>query len=185
MVRTLRSLTNRISPKGLGCGCGAVVLGIIAAIIALVVQRCVPQSDEGAEADAAPRMLLGRVWFDKLPDRRTDSIDLWIFFGGGIGLHENGSSYRASFDLFEFERQGSRLEGSYLHDKKKLKTAFSVRACDDHPPFDLCLTLDAVDGKKVELYGFGDEEEMERAAPGTKGVLQAAKARGEHVKGSK
>lgn len=185
MLRVLRSTVRRISPKGLGCSCGLVFLVIVAAIVAVVVQRCAPSSDDEVEADAAPRMLLNRVWFDGLPERRSDAIDLWIFFAGGIALHENGSSYRGSFDVVEFERQGAKLEGKYLHDKKAFKTGFSVRACEEKPPFDLCLTLENVGGKKVELYGFGSEEEMEREAPGSKGFLQAARARGEYVKGSK
>lgn len=189
MTNLLRSVVRRVSPKGVGCSCGLVFVAIIAAIIALLVNRCMPSSEggDGTEeigAEANPRVLLGRVWFDKLPEKAKDPVDIWIFFGGGIGLHENGSMYRASFDIFEFERQGSKIDGSYLHDKKKLKTDFSVRRCDDHPPFDYCLTLTNLDGKKVELYGFGSEDEMEQAAPGSKSVLAAAKAYSETPRGN-
>lgn len=184
MTTRLRTWTRRISPRGVGCSCGALFLAVIVAIALLVIERCRP-ADEGVEADAAPRLLLNRVWFDKLPKRDTDSIDLWIFLSGGVALHENGSRYRGAFDFLDFERQGAKLDGKYLHDKKAFKTSFSVRSCTENPPFDLCLTLDDVDGKKVELYGFGSDEDMEQEAPRAKGFLAAAKARGSYVGGSK
>lgn len=180
-------------PQLLGCGCALPLLVLIALIAVLVGRHCTasdadarPGQAAGAEGeregDASPRLLLNRLWFDELPEKPTDSVDLWIFLAGGIGLHEKGSSYRAAIDLFEFERQGGRLEGRYLHDRKPLKTAFAVRSCDDHEPFDLCLTLDSLEGKKVELYGFGHDDDMDRHAPGSKAVLAAARARGEHVR---
>jgi hypothetical protein len=186
MLPQARALTSRINARSLGCGCGSIFFAIVAALIAFLVQRCLPvegadraarSATDGVEAEGSPRLLLGRVWFDKLPNKPRDEAHIWIFFGGGIGVHESGSAYRGSYDWFEFERQGSKLDGKFLHDQKKLSTRFTVGACDDHPPFDLCLTLDDVGGKKVELYGFGSEEEMERAAPGSKAVFAAAKER--------
>jgi len=195
LVRLLRALTR--NPKSFGCGCGSIFVGILVAIIALIVSRCAPSSEQtsvtvsptvAAEAEtpeSAPRLILGRLWFDKLPNRRTDSVDLWIFLGGGIGIHEEGSSYRASFDIFEFERQGATIDAKYFHDKKRFKTPFTVKGCEDHEPFNLCLTLDNVSGKKIELYGFAYDDEMERAAPGSKAILEAAKARSAPDSGSK
>jgi hypothetical protein len=88
------------------------------------------------------------------------------------------------FDLFEFERQGSKIDARYLHDKKRFKTGFQVRKCDDHQPFDLCLTLHDMGGKKVELYGFGYDDDMERAVPGSRATLEAARVRAAAGKGT-
>lgn len=191
LLPALRALRQR--PQLLGCGCVPFVVLLIAVAL-LLGRRCVPEGAEAAargeaptphegpsadevEADANPRLLLNRVWFDRLPEKATDDVDLWIFLAGGVALHEKGSSYRASFELLEFERRGSTLDAHYLHDKKRLRTDFQVRGCDDHEPFTLCLTLDSVGGKKVELYGFGDEEDLARHAPAARGALAAARAR--------
>jgi len=177
LVRRLMLLTRK--RRGLGCGCASIVILIASVLLTVALLKCNSAGDEQAdsEAEAAPRLLLSRVWFDKLPEKPRDEVDLWIFFGGGIGIHETGSWFRASFDLFEFERRGSKIDATNLHDKKSWKTGFSVRECHDHDPFNACLTLEQVNGKKLELYGFMHDEEMERAVPGSKATLSAAKAR--------
>ena len=179
LLRLLKVIARRRG--ALGCTSSIVIL-IAAIFITVALLKCdsEPASELAApegEAEAAPRLLLSRLWFDKLPEKPRDEIDLWIFFGGGIGIHETGSWYRASFDQFEFERRGSKIDAINLHDKKRWRTGFSVRECHDHDPFNACLTLEQVNGKKLELYGFIYEDEMERAIPGSKAQLAAAKAR--------
>src|SRR5258708_5509299 len=88
-----------------------------------------------------PRAVLGRVWFDRYPDKTTDEVQIWIWLGGGIGIHETGSFWRTTFDVFEFERQGDKLSMIYLQDKKTAETRVSITACEEKPPFDLCLDL--------------------------------------------
>jgi hypothetical protein len=179
LIRVLKIIARRRG--ALGCTSSLVIL-IAAVIITFSLLKCDSEpgaklQPPGSEAEAAPRLLLGRLWFDKLPAKPRDEIDLWIFLGGGIGIHENGSPYRASFDIFEFERRGSKIDATNLHDKKTWKTGFSVRECHDHDPFNACLTLEQVNGKKLELYGFMYEDEMESAIPGSKAQLAAARAR--------
>lgn len=179
LIRLLKIIARRRG--ALGCT-SSMVIFIAAILITIGLLKC--QSETTAEvsvpegeAEAAPRLLLSRLWFDKLPEKPRDEVDLWIFFGGGIGIHETGSWYRASFDQFEFERSGSKIDATNLHDKKRWKTGFSVRECHDKDPFNACLTLEQVNGKKLELYGFMYEDEMEQAVPGSKAILAAAKAR--------
>ncbi len=178
-------------PQALGCGCGAIFIAILAAVIAIIGSRCSPSGEEAprdtaseAEPEAAPRLLLGRVWLDKLPRRATDQVDAWIFFAGGLGVHQAGSSYRASYDVIDFERRGSTLDGRYVQDKKAFKTSFTIEKCSGHEPFDLCLTLADVGGKKLELYGFSHGD-AESSVPGVKATLAAAKARSDAESGSK
>lgn len=198
---TVTGREDKARAKILGCGCGLAVAALLATVIAVVAAQCGSSkkcsggcplrsaqqqelpSDE-MEADAASRMILSRGWFDKLPEKPTDNFDLWIFFGGGIGLRETGSRWRFNFDLFEFERAGNKLDGRYFQDKKQFKTSFTVKSCDGHEPFNMCLTLENMNGKKLELYGFGHDEEMEGAIPGSRARLTAAKALSESPKGT-
>lgn len=199
LLLALRQLARR--PQLLiGCGCAPFLLLFLLAL-ALLGRRCIPREhaprDAGAQhdtaattagdvgPDASPRVLLNRVWFDRLPEKATDTFDLWIFLAGGIGLREQGSRYRATIDLFEFERRGSTLEGRHLHDGARIRTTFDVRTCDDHPPFSLCLTIADIAGGKKELYGFGEDDEMDRHAPAARAVLAAARARADVTRGSR
>lgn len=133
----------------------------------------------GASPGAAgnPRLVLSRVWFDKLPEKRADVIQIWIFLAGGLGIYERGSSYQFSGELAEFERSGDKLHLTFLQDKKAIDTTFTVTACDEKPPFDLCLDFkDSPKGPK-RLYGFGDEDDMARAVPWGKAMMRAAEGR--------
>jgi hypothetical protein len=142
------------------------------ALIALAAGASTTQEPLGS-----PRAVLGRVWFDRYPDKATDEIQVWIWFGGGIGIHETGSYYRTSFDAFEFERQGDKLAMVYLQDKKTAETTVKVTACDEKPPFDLCLDLTSALGGRTRYYGFGDLDDMASRIPWSRSVLRAAEVR--------
>lgn len=157
----------------------AVLAGLAALALAPVAGGVALLAGGGAEeAPAAnPRLILGRVWFDKYPEKRTEDVKILIFLAGGIGIYESGSAYRSSFDIFEFERQGDKVSLTFLHDKKSAETRFTVAACDEKPPFDLCLDLaDSPRGPK-RYYGFGDEDDMARRVPWGRAVLKAAESR--------
>jgi hypothetical protein len=134
--------------------------------------------DGGASPeDGNPRLILGRVWFDQYPEKRTDTVQIFIFLGGGIGLYESGSVWRASTDIFDFERQGSKIHMTFLHDKTTAETKFKVTACDEKPPFDLCLDLDSSPRGPKRYYGFGDEEDFGRKVPWGRALVRAAESR--------
>ncbi len=124
-----------------------------------------------------PRLLLGRLWLDKLPRRPTDALDLWVFFGGGVGVHETGSRYDGKFEIFDLERRGSNLDLTYLQTKKQVTTSFEITRCDDLPPFDLCLVLKDMPGGPVRLHGFDYDDEMDRSAPWGRATVEAARVK--------
>ncbi len=66
---------------------------------------------------------------------------------------------------------------TFLHDKKATTTKFSVKACDDKPPFNLCVTLDDAPRGPKTLYGFAYDDEMDRAIPWSRDIMQAEKSR--------
>ena len=117
-------------------------------------------SDDQQEESAADRQVLGRIWFDKLPTGSSDTVTIALWLPGGLGIYEDGSRFRFSIDVFDFERRGNKLDMTFLHDKRKVTAGYAVAKCDDKPPFDLCLTFDgdAPKGPK-KLYGFGDEDD--------------------------
>ncbi|MEZ4295262.1 MAG: hypothetical protein R3B70_09835 [Polyangiaceae bacterium] len=136
--------------------------------------------DEGSQESSAadnPRKILGRGWFDSWPEKRRDTLRLYFFGGGGIGIYDEGSSYRYAVDVFELERQGDKLDISFLQDGKKTETRFTITPCDEKPPFDLCLDLaDSPRGPK-RYYGFDDDEDYALIEPFAQGWIKDARAR--------
>lgn len=154
-------------------------LALVCAVPVLIVAALAGARGTHEAPAGNPRAVLGRVWFDRYPDKATDEIQVWIWLGGGIGIHETGSYFRTSFDVFEFERQGDKLSMIYLQDKKTAETRVSITACEEKPPFDLCLDLTNALGGRTRYYGFGDVDDMASRIPWAKGVLRAAEARAE------
>jgi hypothetical protein len=136
-----------------------------------------------ADVQADPRILLGRVWFDKLPSSRSDEVVVGIWLGGGIGLYDTGSTWRSTIDIFDFERRGSKLDMTFLHDKKKKTVSFEVTKRDDKPPFDLCLTFDDPPRGPKRLYGFGDGGDEASRVPWSKDLVRSAEARAAAARG--
>lgn len=161
----LRSKLFVVSALALGVALGLAARG----------DRPTPATEPAAEA--APRDLLNRIWFDRLPERRTDDVTIGVFFGGGVGVFDTGSAYRASFELFEFERRSSDLDLVFLHDKKRATVTYKVSACDEKPPFDLCLTLDGAPRGPKRLYGFAHDEEEAARVPWSRDLRESARAR--------
>ena len=141
-------------------------------------------TDDAEVAARDPKQILGRVWFDRLPKNRSDEVTIAIWFGGGIGLYEKGSTWRSTMDFFEFERRKDALDITFLHDKKSSTTKFTIEACDDLPPFDLCLKFsDPPRGPKV-LHGFARRDELDQSLPWARDLEAAAKSKASAARGS-
>jgi hypothetical protein len=140
-----------------------------------------PDVESGADAHKSGRTILSRPWFDRLPENNRENFHLWFWFGGGVGIHESGSRFRFSLDIFEFERKGSAVDMKYFADGKKIETGFKIERCDELPPFDLCLTFDKApgDGPK-KLYGFDYDDDLDSNVPW---AAQARRAAEEQARG--
>jgi len=154
-----------------------VALAIAAVFVVGLAARHFTQRDEVEIEARDPRQILGRVWFDHLPKNRGDDVTIAVFFGGGIGLYDKGSAWRSTIDIFDFERRKDVLDMTFLHDKKSASTKFEIKACDDKPPFDVCVTFDDAPRGPKTLYGFAYDDEMERAVPWSRDILAAEKQR--------
>ncbi len=131
-----------------------------------------------------PRLVLGRPWLDHMPSGARDDRELWVFLAGGIGIHEKGSWFRSTVDIFDFERQGGSLSLTFLHDKSKARTRFQIQSCDDEPPFKLCLVLDDPPRGPKKLYSFADDDDMDRAMPWARDEVKVAEAKARSARAS-
>jgi len=139
---------------------GAVVLSLLATPFFFS-----GSSTETDEPSVRPHVILDRAWFDRYPEEARDDLSIWVWLSSGVGLYQQGSAYRASFDIFEFVRSGRDLEMTFLQDDESATTSFSVEHCDEAPPFDLCLTLENAARGPTRYYGFSDHAAYTRELP--------------------
>ena len=118
-----------------------------------------------AVAPATPELLQERLWLDRLPEEPSDRFALWLFVDDGYGFYRQGSGFRFQVDVVGYERKDDRLAITVLEDRKKKEARFSIRRCDEKPPFDLCLTFDSAPLGPTKLYGFSDSEQAARRMP--------------------
>jgi hypothetical protein len=157
-------------------------LGVLSLVALAGTTLLRSRNDVGSPSAKEPRQVLSRPWFDRLPKSRTDEIDLWFFASSGIGIHERGSVFRATTDFFDFERQGSRLELRFLHDKAKQSVSFELVSCDDKPPFDLCLDVKEPLRERRRFYSFADDDEMNANVPWAREWRRGVEARARAVR---
>lgn len=130
-------------------------------------------STHGPRPAIEPRAVLGRFWFDRLPENERDPVLTYLFLGGGLAIREEGSFWRSTTEYFDLERRGTTLALASLHDGKKSEPTFSIAYCDDKAPFDLCLTLEGGGEGTRKLYGFSHGEDLAKALP--KGATGSAR----------
>lgn len=151
----------------------ALALSLFAAPLLLI-----GPSDEDApppESEARPHLILDRVWFDRYPDDARSDVNLWVWFSSGIGIHQRGSAYRATFDIFDFSRDRRALDMTFLQDDERAQTDFTIERCD-HAPFDLCLTLERPARGPHRYYGFSGHDHAAREPAWTRDLAARARA---------
>lgn len=99
-----------------------------------------------------PSMIFGRLWVDSAPQKDTDYVHaLALLKRLPVGVFQRASSYRMVAERFDYRRRKSggggrigndnRLKLAFPQSGKEATLTFRVWACDDLPPFDLCLEL--------------------------------------------
>lgn len=159
-LAVLRFFARRpLALVGLGVTFAAIGLAAIGSHVLCPTERETAGPSAAVDALDNPRKILSRGWYDSWPEKRTDVLRFYYFGGGGIGLYDEGSSYRYSIDVFDLERQNNKLTIKFLQDGKVTETTFTVTPCTEKYPFDLCLDLaDSPRGPK-RFYSWDDDED--------------------------
>lgn len=102
--------------------------------------------DGGAndESSAAhnPNEVFDRVWIDTKPQAYTDYVQAFVVLSDiPVGVFQKASSYKAEIELFEYSHKGNKFAVVFPQDQRKKSFGYKVFACDDLPPFDMCLTF--------------------------------------------
>ncbi|HEY8040671.1 MAG TPA: hypothetical protein VIF15_12785 [Polyangiaceae bacterium] len=152
MSRSLRSKTAFIALLAL-------------AVLALWMWRRDPHGDTGGEIAAEPGLIDGRLWVDSRPDKHTDYVQAAIFLGAAnFGLFERASSYDLRLEVFDMTRDARTVKLTFPQNGKAASFGFSVKTCNDLPPFDLCLDVTSNPwGGPKRYHGFSNPEQEDQA----------------------
>ncbi|MEZ4297132.1 MAG: hypothetical protein R3B70_19355 [Polyangiaceae bacterium] len=131
--------------------------------------------DSGADRDEPPGLLFRRVWLENIPESPTDyTHGLYVIETPSAGAFQRASAYDYHVEIFRHDQSGNKLTLSFPQTDKSAKVTFTIKRCDDLPPFDLCLTLsDNPWGGPKKYHGFFESEDESKTLPGAREALIA------------
>lgn len=131
--------------------------------------------DAGTTRDEPPSMLYSRLWLEKVPDSPTEHIQgAYVLDTPALGMFQRASAFDYHIELFRHDQKGNKLDLSFPQTERTAKITFTIKGCEDLPPFDLCLTLsDNPWGGPKTYHGFRDAGDEEKALPGQRRAMIA------------
>jgi hypothetical protein len=112
-----------------------------------------------------PALIANRVWVDSRPQKYTDYTQAMYVVGRSpIGIFEKASSYDLRMERFDYKRDGTTLRLHFPQSGRDAQLTFTIKSCQDLPPFDLCLELsDNPWGGPRKYYALSDQDDEEGA----------------------
>jgi hypothetical protein len=120
---------------------------VLVAVVALFIwdrlDRSAPGGDElAARPGDEPRLIFDRPWLSKRPASAKERIHaLFITEQAPLGAFQRGSAYVVNAELFAYQRDATRLKLVFPQSDRHAEMRYRVHACDEAPPFDLCLDI--------------------------------------------
>lgn len=116
-------------------------LTAVAAVAAYAVIRSFSGSADDLRGED-PGLLIDRVWVDSQPEKLTDYVQAtYVSSRQSIGVFQKASAYDYRFEVFKWKRDGGKVDFTFPQSSKSTSVKFTIKKCDDLPPFDLCLDL--------------------------------------------
>jgi hypothetical protein len=89
-----------------------------------------------------PSLIFDRVWLEREPRDPKDYVHAaYLIPRPALGVFQRGSSYDFRTERFDHQRDGGALTLTFPQSGRSAKITFTITACTDVPPFDLCLDL--------------------------------------------
>jgi hypothetical protein len=122
-----------------------------------------------------PSLLVDRAWIDSKPQKYTDYMQ--AFFASSqrpISVFQRASSYDIHLELATFRRDKDKVTMTFPQTDRQASFSYTIRACNDLPPFDLCLDLSENPwGGPKRYYGLRDQGDESRELGKLARVLRA------------
>lgn len=129
----------------------------------------------GTPAAEDPSLVANRVWIDSRPQKYTDYANAMYVVGyAAFGIFEKASAYDLRMERFDYRRDGGTLKVHFPQSGRSAEIKFTIRSCDELPPFNLCLELDQNPwGGPKKYYGLLSEDDEEAALGATRARIRA------------
>jgi hypothetical protein len=113
-----------------------------------------------------PALLLDRAWIDSKPVKYTDYVQaFFVSSHSPVSVFQKASAYDLHFELANYRRDKGKLSLTFPQTGKTAEFTYTVKACSDLPPFDLCLDLsDNPWGGPKRYYGMKEQEDEAKHA---------------------
>lgn len=111
-----------------------------------------------------PSLIRDRTWVDSKPVKYTDYVHGFIAMSYvPIGFFAKASAYDLRAERFDFNGKGGTLRIVFPQSGKSAELSYTVSACNELPPFDLCLDLaENPWGGPRRYYGLRNPEDEAR-----------------------
>jgi hypothetical protein len=140
------------------------------AVLGYLGFRWIGEGGLDSARDEPPGMLLNRLWLEKVPESPTEYIQgSYVMSTPEVGIFQRASAFDYHLELFRYDLSAGKLKLTFPQSDKSFKITFTIKGCDDLPPFDLCLTLSENPwGGPKKYYGFRDSGDESKALPGVR-----------------
>ena len=114
-------------------------------------------------SDDDPELIFDRTWLTPVPEGDREFLHAMIVIRAyDMGLFYKASRYRVEEELFELDHDARTLKMRFPQTGRRATVRYTVSACDDMPPFELCLDLNRNPwGGPRRYYAFRDDEDAE------------------------
>lgn len=93
-------------------------------------------------APADKKVLIGRIWVDRLPKKDTEFFEVFLAIDERpVGIFQRQSLFEGAYAMFGYEADDSRIRIMFPQDKSKHDVKYEAKACTEDG-FDYCLSLD-------------------------------------------
>ena len=94
------------------------------------------------ESSSASRLLIGRVWVDRIPIKDTDHFEAFLAVEDpAMGAFQRASNYEGSYEIFKYEPRGDgKLQMLFPQSKTKVDVKYEAKTCSEQG-FDYCLSM--------------------------------------------
>ena len=103
-----------------------------------------------AVAQDSDHLVEDRLWIDHLPRNDRDVVQVFASISeGGIGVFQQTSAWKGSFEIFQYQAKGDKLQVIYPQTGDKETIQAKARRCNEGG-MDYCLELSG--GRGVKRY---------------------------------
>lgn len=141
----------------------AILIILALLVLAYLAWRYLGGGDARLQAES-PDLAVNRVWVDSQPEKYTDKVNAFFMVDyARMGLFQEASQYIARLELFEYRRQGTKVDLKFPQDGRTGAIEFTVTECDELHPYDLCLDMKENPwGGPTRYYGMRDESDSDQ-----------------------